>query len=62
MLISLIPVPTWNASLFVTGLIYLILGILQSFLKGRLFKNTITEYSLVAITLAILFVIFFPWR
>jgi hypothetical protein len=62
MLISLIPIPTWNASLFVTGLIYLILGILHSFLRGRLFKNTITEYSLVAITLAILFITFFPWR
>lgn len=60
--ISFLPVPVWNSSLFVTGLVYLILGLLQSFLKGRLFKNTMTEYKLVAIFLAFLFLIFFPLK
>jgi len=61
-LISLIPVPLWNASLFITGAVYLVLGILHSFLRGRLFKNTMTEYSLVAIMLALLFLVFFPFK
>ncbi len=62
LILSLIPISLWNASLFVTGLVYLILGILHSFLRGRLFKNTITEYSLVALMLAVLFIIFFPYK
>ncbi len=61
-LLSLIPISIWNASLFITGMIYLILGILNSFLRGRLFKNTTREYSLMAILLAVLFIIFFPLK
>ncbi len=62
MLLSLIPVTAWSAALFVTGLLYLILGILHSFLRGRLFKNTVTEYSLMGILLAVLFLVFFPFK
>jgi hypothetical protein len=62
MLISFIPVTVWSASLFVTGLLYLILGILHSFLRGRLFRNTITEYSLMGVLLAVLFLVFFPFK
>jgi len=61
-IISLIPMPIWNSSLFIMGLVYLSLGILQSYLRGRLFKNTITEYSLMAGLLAILFLVFFPFK
>lgn len=62
MLLSLMPISLWNASLFITGLIYLTLGILHSFLRGRLFKNTITEYSMMGILLAVLFLVFFPLK
>ncbi len=62
MLLSFVPVLVWNVSLFITGLLYLILGILHSFLRGRLFKNTIVEYSLMGILLAILFLVFFPLK
>lgn len=61
-LISLVPVPIWNASLFITGLVYLVLGILHSFLRGRLFRNTVVEYSLMGALLAMLFLIFFPFK
>ncbi len=61
-LLSLIPMPVWNASLFVIGVVYLVLGLLQSYLRGRLFKNTIAEYSLMAAILAFLFIIFFPFK
>ncbi len=62
MLLSLIPIPLWNTSLFITGSAYLMLGLLQSFLRGRLFKNTVVEYSLISIILGFLFVIFFPFK
>jgi len=62
MLMSLIPTSVWSVSLFISGLLYLILGILHSFLRGRLFKNTVTEYSLMGILLAILFLVFFPFK
>jgi hypothetical protein len=61
-LLSLIPIPLWNASLFITAVVYLVLGLLQSFLRGRLFKNTIAEYSLMAVILALLFIVFFPFK
>ncbi len=61
-LLSLAPIPLWNVSLFVTGILYLMLGLMQSFLRGRLFKNTVAEYSLMAIVLALLFIIFFPFK
>lgn len=61
-LISLAPFPVWHSSLFIAGIIYLILGVLHAFLRGRLFKSTVTEYSLVAGLLALLFFIFFPWK
>lgn len=62
MILSLLPLPIWNYSLFITGVVYLIVGLLHSFLRGRLFKATVREYSLVAVFLAILFVIFFPLK
>jgi len=61
-IVSFLPVPIWHFSLFINGLIYLILGFLQSYLRGRLFKGTLTEYSLLAVFLAILFLVFFPWK
>ncbi len=62
MLMSLVPIPIWNASLFIMGLLYISLGVLQSFLKGRLFSNTTNEYLLVAIFLGILFLVLFPGK
>lgn len=62
MLMSFLPVPVWNSSLFITGLMYLILGLLNSFLEGRLFRNTINEYIWVGVFLGLLFMIFFPLK
>ncbi len=61
-IVSFLPMPIWHISLFVIGILYLFLGILHSFLRGRLFKATINEYSLVALLLAGLFLIFFPLK
>jgi hypothetical protein len=62
MLISFLPLPVWTASLFISGLMYLIIGLLQALLRGRLFKNTLREYTLAAIFLGILFLISFPLK
>ena len=62
MLLSFLPLAVWNASLFVMAFLYIGLGTLQSFLKGRLFKNTINEYTLVAFLLLVLFILLFPLK
>ncbi|MBD3250255.1 MAG: hypothetical protein GF381_01645 [Candidatus Pacebacteria bacterium] len=61
-LTSLAPFPVWHSSLFVSGIVYLILGVVHAFLRGRLFKSTTSEYSLVAGLLGLLFLLFFPWK
>lgn len=62
MIFSLLPMPSWNIALFIMGFLYIGLGILQSYLRERLFQNTANEYSLVAIFLGILFFILLPWK
>lgn len=62
MLLSLLPIPVWNASLFIMGVLYIVLGVVQSFLRGRLFANTVGEYSMVAIFLAVIFLLLFPGK
>lgn len=62
MLMSFIPLAVWSVSLLITGSLYFILGLMHSFLRGRLFKSTINEYSLVGILLALMFLIAFPWK
>ena len=59
---SFLPMQIWNQALFIMSFLYVGLSVLQSFLKGRLFKNTINEYNLVAILMVILFVLMFPLK
>jgi hypothetical protein len=61
-LFSLLPMPVWNIALFTMTLVYLALSVLHNLLKGRLFRSTVQEYSLVAILLGVLLVILFPWK
>jgi hypothetical protein len=62
MILSLYPFSVWNVALFVMAFIYVSLGFLHSFLKERLFESTLQEYSLVAVFVAIMFVILFPYK
>lgn len=62
MILSFYPFSVWNIALFVMAFIYVSLGILHSYLKERLFESTLREYSLVAIFVAIMFVILFPYK
>lgn len=61
-LFSFLPLPAWHAALFIMGMLYIGLGVLQSQLKERLFQNTANEYSLVAIFLGFIFLVLLPWK
>lgn len=61
-LFSFLPMQIWNQALFLMSFLYVGLSVLQSFFKGRLFRNTIKEYNLVAILMLILFVLMFPLK
>lgn len=62
LLFSLIPLPAWHVALFIMGIVYIGLGVLQSQIRERLFQNTSNEYSLVAIFLGLIFLVLFPWK
>jgi hypothetical protein len=60
--LSLIPFSVWNNALFIMALLYIGLGIMHNFLRGRLFQSALNEYSLVAAMLGVIFALFFPWK
>ncbi len=62
MALSFFPFSVWYSALFVMSILYISLGILQNYLRGRLFSQTLTEYSLVALFVVILFVTVFPYK
>jgi hypothetical protein len=60
--LSLFPFSVWTSSLFIMAVLYIGLGVLQNFLKGRLFQSAINEYSLVATFVGILFLVLIPGK
>lgn len=61
-LFSFLPLQIWSQALFIMSFLYVGLSLLQNLLKGRLFRNTINEYNLVAFLMLFLFVILFPGK
>jgi hypothetical protein len=61
-LFSFMPMQIWNQALFIMSFLYVGLSVMQSFFKGRLFKNTINEYNLVAVLMLVLFILMFPGK
>lgn len=61
-LFSFLPMQIWNQALFIMSFLYVGLSVVQSFFKGRLFRNTINEYNLVAILMLVLFILMFPGK
>lgn len=59
---SFLPMQVWHISLFMMSIVYVGLSLFQNLLKGRLFKNTMTEYTLVGILMLLLFVLMFPGK
>ncbi len=62
LVVSFYPFSVWNSALFIMTLTYIGLGLAHNFLRGRLFQSTLTEYSLVAGFLALVFVLLFPLK
>lgn len=60
--LSFFPFSVWTSSLFIMAVVYICLGVLQNFLRGRLFQSAINEYSLVATFVGILFLVLIPGK
>lgn len=60
--LSFYPFSVWNSALFIMTVTYIGLGLTHNFLRGRLFQSTLTEYSLVAGFLCLVFLLLFPFK
>jgi hypothetical protein len=59
---SFYPLSIWNSSLLLMSFLYIGLGLFHNYMRGILFRNTITEYSLVGVFTLVLFFFLFPWK
>jgi hypothetical protein len=56
------PLTITTASLFLTSLLYVGLGIVQSFMAGKLFKNSLQEFIRIGIIIFIITFLLARWR
>lgn len=61
-ILSFLPLKIWYLALLIMSVFYLILGILQSYLREKLFRRAITEYISLAAFIFLMFVFFFPGK
>ena len=61
-LLSLMPQTVWYQALFVMSFLYLGISVLRSYLDERLFRSAVTEYSLVAVFVLLLYILVFPTK
>ncbi len=61
-ILSFFPFAVWHSALFIMAFLYLGLGVFHSFLRGRLFRGTLNEYSLLAVFVSLLFLLLFPLK
>lgn len=62
LLLSFLPMAVWNIALLIMAFFYLILGIIQIYLKEKLFRRAIAEYLLLAAFIVVMFIAFFPGK
>lgn len=62
MVLSFFPLSVWYQALFIMSVLYISIGILQNYLRGRLFSRTLAEYSLVALFVVLIFAVVFPYK
>ena len=60
--LSLFPLSVWNSALFIMSFLYIALGVMQSVIKERLFKQTLREYLAAAALVIWIFIWFFPGK
>ena len=61
LILSFWPVTVTVGSLFLTTVVYVLLGLAQAYLNERLFKNTITEYLVVGLIVFLTIVAYTSW-
>lgn len=62
LVLSFWPIEPLTASLCLVSFMYVQLGLSQQYLQGRLFKNQITEYIVVAVVVLLASVYITKWR
>jgi hypothetical protein len=62
LILSFYPLSVWYNALFIMALLYIGLGVLHNYLKGRLFSRTLNEYALLAVFLFAIFLLVFPFK
>jgi hypothetical protein len=60
--LSLYPFSVWNMALFIMAILYVGLGVLHSYLKGRLFQTALREYSFLVAFIILMFFVLFPYK
>lgn len=62
LVLSFFPLSVWYYALFIMSFFYIGMGLMQNFIKGRLFIRTLVEYSLVAVFIGIVFLAVVPFK
>ncbi len=62
LILSFFPLGVWFYALFIMSFFYIGIGLMQSFIRGRLFVRTLVEYSLVAIFIGLMFLGAVPFK
>lgn len=62
MILSFLPGTIWTNSLYLVGLFYTCLGVLTTKLSGRLFQNTIWEYTTFWVLMTVVYFALLPWK
>jgi len=60
--LSFFPLSVWNVALLIMAFLYIGLGLFHNYVRGVLFSNTLTEYSVVAVFTIVLFFFLFSWK
>lgn len=60
--LSFLPVGLWQASLFLTSILYVGFGIFEGHVEGKLFLNTLREYLFLALFVTISFFLLMNWK
>jgi hypothetical protein len=61
-ILTFFPFSVWYQALFIMSFVYIGLGVLHNFLRGRLFTRALAEYSLVALFIGLIFLVVFPYK
>ncbi|MBP7843119.1 hypothetical protein KA017_03890 [Candidatus Woesebacteria bacterium] len=62
LVLSFFPLGVWYYALFIMSFFYIGIGLMQSYIRGRLFVRTLVEYSLVAAFVTIVFLTVVPFK